>query len=105
MALRGQILQSNYTVMDGSVVFCNVICIVAWARAPEVAELLLGGAASLSVQFHVHRLEAFTGNVVRDNSEGRGVVGLHQRRGLLMPHFFERVARWDCFPTVDEECA
>ena len=46
VALRGQILRSNYTVMDGSVVFCNVICIVAWARAPEVVELLLGGAAS-----------------------------------------------------------
>ena len=55
-----------------------------------MAELLLGGAA------------AFTGNVVHDNSEGRDVVSLHWRRGLLMPHFVERVVRWDCFPTVDK---
>ena len=58
-------------------VFCYVICIVAWARAPEVAELLLGGASLQPVQFHVHRFEAFTGNVVSDDSEGRGVVSLH----------------------------
>ena len=105
MALWGQILWSDYTMMDWRVVFCHVICIVTWARAPEVAELRLGGAASQPVQFHVHRFEAFTGNVVCDDYKGRGVVSLHWRRGLFMPHFFERVARWDCFPTVDGKCA
>ena len=85
-------------------VFCYVVCIVAWAWAPEVAELLLRGAASQPVQFHVHQLEALTGNVVGDDSKGRGVVSLHRRWRLLMSHFFKRVSRWDGFPTVDKKC-
>ena len=102
MAPWGQILRSNCTVMNWRVMFCHVICIVAWARAPEVAELLLGGAALQPVKFHVHRFEAFTGNVVYYDAKGLGVVGLHRHWGLLMSHFFERVVRWDCFPTVDK---
>ena len=91
--------------MDWCVVFCYVVCIVAWAWAPEVAELLLRGIASQPVQFHVHQLEALTGNVVGDDSKGRGVASLHGCRELLMPHFFKRVSCWDGFPTVDEKCA
>ena len=79
-------------MMDWCVVFCYVVCIVAWAWAPEVAELLLCNAALQPVQFHVHQLEALTDNVVGDNSKGRGVVSLNWRWKLLMPHFFERVS-------------
>ena len=78
-------------MMDWCVVFCYIVCIVAWAWAPEVAELLVRGTASQLVQFHIHRLDALTGYVVGDNSEVCGVVSLHRCRGLLMSRFFKSV--------------
>ena len=54
VAFGGKIFCSDSTLVDVRVVFCDVIGIVFSSRPPEVAELLLDGAASEPIDFHVH---------------------------------------------------
>ena len=65
----------------------------------------MGGAAAEPMEFHVHRFETFACYVIGNDSKGCSIVSLHGRRGLWMPHFQERMARWDGLATVDEEGA
>ena len=54
MGFRCEVSRSDRTVVDGSVVLGDVVGVVVRARAPEVAELLLCGAAAKPVKFHIH---------------------------------------------------
>ena len=54
MGFRCEVLRLDRTVVDGSVVLGDVVGVVVRARAPEVAELLLCGAAAKPVKFHIH---------------------------------------------------
>ena len=61
-------------MMDGCVVFRDVIAKVFWARLPIVAKLFLCNVALEPVWFHVHLFEYFARDVVGDNSKCSGVI-------------------------------
>ena len=54
MGFRREVCGPDRAMVDGSVVFGDIIGAIIWARAPKVAELFLSGAASQPVQFHIH---------------------------------------------------
>ena len=54
MGFRREVFWPDRTVVDGSVVFGDVVGVVVRARAPEVSELFLCGAAAKPVKFHIH---------------------------------------------------
>ena len=87
MGFRREVFWPDGTVVDGSVVFGDVVGVVVRARSPEVAELLLCGAAAEPVELHIHRLEAFAGDVIGDDAEGSRIISLHWRWWLWVAHF------------------
>ena len=54
MDFRCEVCGPGRTVVDGSVVLDDIICVFVRARAPEVAELRLCSAAAKPVKFHIH---------------------------------------------------
>ena len=101
MSFRGEVRRPYCTMMDGGVVLGYIICFIGRARAPKVPELGLGGAAAQPMKAHVHGLEAFAGNIIGDDAQGSGVVCLHGRWGLFVPHVFQGVAGGDGLAAID----
>ena len=81
-----QIFWSNHTVVDGCVVLCDVIGILFSSMPPEVAELLLGGAAVDPMEFHVNQFETFACYVIGNDSNGCSIVGWYIYHGLYYDH-------------------
>ncbi len=86
MGPRCEVCRPDCTVVDGSMVLGNIVGVIVGARAPEVAELLLCGAAAQPVEFHIHRLEPLAGDIVVHNSECSGVIRLHWCQWLAVAH-------------------
>ena len=86
MGPRCEVCRPDRTVVDGSVVLGDVVGVIVGSRAPEVAELLLCGAAAQPVEFHIHRLEPLAGDIVGHDSKHSGVIRLHRCRWLSVVH-------------------
>ena len=54
MDFRCEVSRSDRIMVDGSMGLGDLVGVVVRARAPEVAELLLCGAAAKPVKFHIH---------------------------------------------------
>ena len=85
--------------------FGVIITQICWPWPSIITELLLGRAVAQPTEAHIHGLRSFGLHVVRDDHVGGGVVGLHGRAWLRMPHFFQCFLRWDGRPGVDEHGA
>ncbi len=68
MGFRREVCGPDRAMVDGSVVFGDIIGAIVWARAPKVVELFLCGVTRMRVKFHIHQLEAFAGNNIGHNS-------------------------------------
>ena len=55
------------------------------------------------METHVHRFEAFAGNVVGDNATRRCIVSLHGGGWLFVAHFFKSMLGGNGLAEVDEE--
>ena len=56
------------------------------------------------MESHVHGFGAFGLDVVVDDSQCCGVVGLHWGGWLLVAHFLEALTLWDGLARVDGQC-
>ena len=88
-------------MMDGCVVFSDVVTQVVWARLPIVAKLFLCNEAAEPVSFHVHCFDSFDRDVVGDDSEFSCVICLYWGGWMFVVHSFQCMACWDCFSEVD----
>ena len=52
---------------------------------------------------HVHRFEAFAGNVVGENAMRRCIVSLHGCGWLFVAHIFKRILGGNGLESVDEK--
>ena len=103
--MRGEVDRAYGFVMNGGVVFCDVIAKVGVSGWPVGAKLLLIVAASEPMKSHIHGLGAFGLDGIGHNTKGRGVVDLNGGWGLGMAHGFEELSLRDGLTRVDEECA
>ena len=55
------------------------------------------------METHVHRFEAFAGNVVGDNAMHCCIVSMHGRGWLFVTHFFKIISGGNGIAEVDEE--
>ena len=70
-----------------------------------MAKLLFLFSASKPVETHVHGFGPPWGDDLINKSEGRGVVGLHERKWLQISHRGDRVAGGDIFAGIHIEVA
>ena len=96
-------LPFSRTVMDGCMMFCDIVSHISGDRAPIVVELSLGCSTEDTVELHVHGLESTPCNVFGYDASCCCVIGLHRSWGLLVSHFFEGMTCWDGLTAVDEE--
>ena len=66
-------------VMDGRMMFGEIVAKIDSSGFPEMAKLALSCSEAEPMETHVHRFEAFAGNVVGDNAMRRCIVSLHGR--------------------------
>ena len=64
-------------MLHGCMVLSYVVTIVGWPRSRVMAKRLLHFSALQPVETHVHGFDILLRDVVVDNLEGRGVVGLN----------------------------
>ena len=88
-------------MMDGCVVFSDVVAQVVWARLTIVAKFFLCNAAVETVKFHVHLFESFARDVVGDDSECICVISLYWGGRIFVDHCFQCMACWNFFSAVD----
>ena len=89
--------------MDGRMILGDIVTKVCCPGFPEGAELVLHGPALEPMEAHVHKLEAFAGNIVCANTMCCCVVSLNGRGRLFVAHFFECMADGNGLTVVDEK--
>ena len=84
-------------MVHGCVVFSYVVTFVRCHRSPVMEKLLLRFLATQPVETHVRGFVPPWGDGVVDDSECRGIFGLHWSRWLRMAYRNERVVGGDGF--------
>ena len=92
-----KVARAHSLVMNGRMLFGEVVSKVATARGPIYVELALLDAITNPVKPHVHSFGALLFYRVVDDAKGSGVVSLDGGGWLGMVHFFKSGAEWDCF--------
>ena len=89
--------------MDGHIMFGYTLSNIDGSGFPEMAKFSLSCLVAEPMKTHVHRFEAFAGNVVGDNAMRRCIVILHERGWLFVAHFFKSMPNGTSLAAVDEE--
>ena len=90
-------------VMDGCMMFCDIVSQMGWAWAPILAELAFSCLELEPVELHIHGLESFARNVVGYYSQSCCVICLHRCGGLFVSHFPKGMLCRDGLMAIDEE--
>ena len=84
-------VRTDGAVMDGLMIFGDIVAKIDSSRFPKMAKLALSCSAAEPMATHVHIFEAFAGNVVGDNSMRCCIASLHGRGWLFVDHIFKSI--------------